>query len=87
MPLFLSPFPSAPFPTAGRKPRHKPDTCVVAQEVALSYAPAFWVICFYLSFLKKEKKREKRFPHHLFLLLPPKTTCQNQILPKSVTAL
>lgn len=35
----------------------------------------------------KKKKEKKRFPHHLFLLLPPKTTCQNQILPKSVTAL
>lgn len=32
----------------------------MAQEVALSYAPAFWVICFYLSFLKKEKKKRKK---------------------------
>lgn len=29
----------------------------MAQEVALSYAPAFWVICFYLLFLTKRKKK------------------------------
>lgn len=59
MPPFPSPSPSAPVPTAGRKPRHKQDTCIVVQEVALSYAPAFWVICFYLLFLKKEKRKKK----------------------------
>lgn len=61
--------------------------CVVAQEVALSYAPAFWVICFYLRFLKKEKKEKKVSPSPLPPPPPPKTTCQNQILPKYVTAL
>lgn len=60
---FPFPFPFCPLPTAGRKPRHKQDTCIVVQEVALSYAPAFWVICFYLLFLKKAKKKGKKgFP-------------------------
>lgn len=48
----------------------------MAQEVALSYAPAFWVICFYLSFLKKEKKKRKKgFPITSSFSSPPKTTC------------
>lgn len=60
----------------------------MAQEVALSYAPAFWVICFYLSFLKKEKKKRKKgFPITSSFSSPPKTTCRIQILPKSVTTL
>lgn len=59
MPLSL-PLSLLPLPTAGRKPTHKQDTCIVVQEVALSYAPAFWVICFYLLFLKKAKKKKEK---------------------------
>lgn len=69
---FPFPFPFCPLPTAGRKPRHKQDTCIVVQEVALSYAPAFWVICFYLLFLKKAKKKEKKVsPSPIPSPLPP----------------
>lgn len=57
LPRPLSLLPPFPLPAASRGTN---QTCVVAQEVALSYAPAFWVICFYLLFLKK--KKEKGFP-------------------------